>query len=98
MREIAVGEAEIGDIVAEPVVNKDGRTLLPKGAKLSAAVLSRLVGWGVSRLRVEREGSETESDRSSSLHEALEHRFSEWEGDRLMMAIKEIAAGHLRRT
>ena len=47
MRELAVGQAQVGDIVAEPVVNDEGRVLLPKGAKLSPAVLSRLQGWGV---------------------------------------------------
>ena len=44
MREISVGEASVGDIVAEPVANGQGRVLLPRGAKLSAAVLSRLGG------------------------------------------------------
>ena len=97
MRDIAVGEAEVGDVVAEPVVNDQGRTLLPKGAKLSAAVLSRLVGWGVNRLRIEGADADAEVDQGSSLHEELEHRFAEWEGDQLMMAIKAIAARHLQR-
>ena len=43
MREIAVGQAQVGDIVAEPVVNDQGRVLLPKGAKLSPAVWTY---WG----------------------------------------------------
>jgi hypothetical protein len=47
MRSITAAEARAGDIVAAPVVNDQGRTLLPKGARLSAAVLSRLEGWGV---------------------------------------------------
>ena len=91
----------MGDVVAEPVVNEKGRTLLPKGAKLSAAVLSRLVGWGVNRLRIEGddadEADDAKGDQGSSLHEELEHRFAEWEGDQLMMAIKAIAARHLQQ-
>lgn len=41
MREISVGEANVGDVVAEPVANDQG-LVLPSGSKLSAAVLSRL--------------------------------------------------------
>ena len=98
MREIAVGQAEVGDIVAEPVVNDQGRVLLPKGAKLSPAVLSRLQGWGVSQLQVEgdeADGEEQEDD--DALIEALEHRFSEWEQDELMLEIKRVARTHLSR-
>jgi hypothetical protein len=48
MREISVEEAQAGDIVAAPVQDENGRVLLPAGAKLSPAVLSRLKGWGWS--------------------------------------------------
>ena len=47
MRTVTAAEARAGDIVADPVVNDQGRTLLPKGTRLSAEVLSRLEGWGV---------------------------------------------------
>lgn len=99
MRDLDVGQAEVGDVVAEPVVNEQGRVLLPKGAKLSPAVLSRLRGWGVERLQVE--GEETadadEGAVDDSLLDALEHRFSDWEEDDLMMEIKRVARTHLSR-
>lgn len=97
MRQIAVGQAEVGDIVAEPVVNDQGRVLLPKGAKLSPAVLSRLQGWGVSQLHIEgddAEGVDGLPD-DDGLIEALEHRFSDWEDDELMLEIKRVARTHL---
>ena len=101
MREIAVGEAQVGDIIVEPIVNDKGRVLLPPGARLSAAVLSRLQGWGVHRLKVE--GEEPEGDSADegeaadeSREQALELRFAHWEDDELMMAIKQIARQHLR--
>ena len=98
MREIAVGQAEVGDVVAEPVVNEQGRVLLPKGAKLSPAVLSRLQGWGISQLQVEGDDAADEDDGdTSALIEALEHRFAEWEGDELMLEIKRVARTHLNR-
>lgn len=55
MRQIPVEEARAGDIVAEPVQDENGRVLLPAGAKLSPAVLSRLKGWGVFTLTLEGE-------------------------------------------
>lgn len=99
MRDIAVGEAQVGDVVAEPVANSQGRVLLPKGARLSAAVLSRLAGWGVARLLVEGEEPEevAAEEAATQAAEELDHRFSEWEGDDLMMAIKQVAHQHLNR-
>ena len=101
MRDIAVGEAQVGDVVVEAIVNDKGRVLLPPGARLSAAVLSRLQGWGVNRLKVEGEESEAdaadeEEAADGSREQALELRFADWEDDELMMAIKQIAHGHLR--
>ena len=102
MRTVTAAEARAGDIVADPVVNDQGRTLLPKGTRLSATVLSRLEGWGVHELYVEGEDDTpviedgavvTEAD--ADLLSALEHRFSEWEGDATMMSIKDIARRHL---
>ena len=80
-------------------------SLLPKGARLSAAVVSRLAGWGVAELFVEGEGEAPEFDilvegaeasaESSSLLAGLEERFAEWESDATMMRIKAIARRHL---
>ena len=102
MRTITVAEGRAGDIVADPVVNDQGRTLLPKGARLSAAVLSRLEGWGVHELCVEGdddtlvgEDEATAAEPDGDLLAALDHRFSEWAGDATMMSIKDIARRHL---
>ena len=96
MRQISVDEAQVGDVIASPVENDQGRVLLPNGAKLSAAVLSRLKGWGVETLTVEgedaAEGGETQGE---ELVEALEQRFAGLEDDSLMMQITQIARSHL---
>ena len=98
MREISVGEANVGDVVAEPVTNEQGRVLLPKGSRLSAAVLSRLGGWGVTHLRIEGEDqTDAPGDEPVDLLAQLDHRFAPWQGDELMMAIKDTAARHLQR-
>jgi len=52
MRQISVEEAQVGDIIAEPIEDQNGRVLLPAGAKLSPAVLARLKGWGIFTLHI----------------------------------------------
>lgn len=96
MRQIEVTEAQVGDIIAGPVINDEGRVLLPKGAKLSPAVLSRLAGWGVQTIQIEGEDVETRADETGATDAAdLDQRFSAWEEDELMMAIKQVARRHL---
>lgn len=97
MRRISVKEAAVGDALAAPLLDPQGRTLLPKGARLSPAVLSRLQGWGVFELVVEGRGAWTSEKSAAQLLGELEHRFAEWGENRLMMQIKEIARKHLDR-
>ena len=96
MRHIPVGEAQVGDRIAEAIYNENGRVLLPVGTRLSEAVLSRLNGWGVDRVAVQ--GQEDLSDEETSfLLDVLEHRFAGHEENPLMMRIKDAARGHLSR-
>ncbi len=97
MRRIRVQEAKVGDVLAAPVTDKQGRTLLPKGAKLSPAVLSRLQGWGVFELSLEGQGAWTSEKSTAELLADLEHRFADWQDQPLMRRIEEIASSHLRR-
>ena len=96
MRHIPVGEAQVGDRIAEAIYNENGRVLLPVGACLSEAVLSRLNGWGVDRITVQGE-EDPSGERTNSMLDALEHRFAGHEEDPLMMRIKDAALGHLSR-
>ncbi len=96
MRHIPVGEAQVGDRIAEAIYNENGRVLLPVGARLSEAVLSRLNGWGVDRVAVQSE-EDPADEGTNSLLDALEHRFAGHEEDPLMMRIKDAALGHLSR-
>ena len=95
MRQIPVEDASVGDTIAAPIHDGQGRVLLPKGARLSSAVLSRLRGWGVNSISIE--GAETGGSGKSpaELLEELDHRFAEVEDDALMAQIKDIARGHL---
>lgn len=95
MRQISVEEAQVGDVLAAPLENAQGRVLLPKGAKLSAAVLSRLTGWGVSGLEVEGEDPDAPAVSDTERLEVFERRFADCMDDPLMLQIKEIAHRHL---
>ena len=94
MRTIKVEEAQVGDVLAEPLVNPNGQILLPKGAKLSPAVISRFRSWNVEVLEVEGDDP-SEQDREERV-KALETRFEQVVDDPLMAQIKEIALAHLR--
>ncbi len=100
MRQIDVAQAQVGDVIAAPLINDEGRVLLPKGAKLSPAVLSRLAGWGVQSIQLEGDDPGAESDDAvvtgGSGTDEIEHRFAEWGTDDLMMAIKQIALRHAK--
>ena len=86
----------MGDRIAQAIYNENGRVLLPVGARLSEAVLSRLNGWGVDRVTVQGE-EDPSGESTNSLLDALEHRFAGHEEDPLMMRIKDAALGHLSR-
>lgn len=97
MRRIRVQEAKVGEVLAAPVINRQGRTLLPKGARLSPAVLSRLQGWGVFEVQVEGQGNWTSEKSSAQLLADLQRRFADWQDQPLMRQIEEIARRHLGR-
>jgi len=94
MRRVPVEEATVGDVLAEPLTNEKGQVLLPKGSKLSAAVLARCRGWGVETVCLE--GEDAEAAGVQQLLDDLEFRFAEFEDDELMQQIKQIARTHLR--
>ena len=95
MRQIPVEEASVGDTIAAPLHDGQGRTLLPKGARLPSAVLSRLKGWGVNTITIEGEETDNSGKSPAELLEELDYRFADVEDDPLMAQIKDIARGHL---
>lgn len=94
--QIPAEEAQVGDRVAAPVRDESGRVLLPVGARLSPAVLSRLGGWGVREIAVERDGA-TGGKSAEDIIGELEHRFADHQDDALMMRIKAVAHRHIDR-
>ena len=97
MQTISVDQAKIGDILAEPLLNGEGKVLLPKGARLSPAVVSRMQSWGITSLAVAGSESGEQDGPAAERLEQLERRFAGLEDDSLMMYIKETAKKHLSR-
>jgi hypothetical protein len=97
MRKIPAAEAKVGDVIAAPVTDGQGRVLLPKGARLSAAVLSRLAGWGVRELAVEGDDPAAPGKSAAEMVDELEHRFADWQDDPLMMDLRDVVRRHLFR-
>ncbi len=95
MRQIPVEEASVGDTIAAPLHDGEGRVLLPKGARLSSAVLGRLKGWGVNTIAIEGGDLDGSGKSPAELLEELDHRFADVEDDPLMVQIKDVARRHL---
>ena len=96
MRRIYLSEAAPGDVVAEPVVNERGMVILPKGAELTAPVISRLQKMNVTDIVVE--GDDPNAPPPKSLEELLQDLDDRFEGldqNPVMMQIKAIARDHL---
>lgn len=53
MKRISVKEAEPGMVLARPIVDKQGRTIVNQGATLTQLYISRLEKWGVEELYIE---------------------------------------------
>lgn len=66
---VAVDNANEGMILAEPVVNSMGQTLLPSGVELKSSHIRILKTWNVRTLTIKNEDSEEEVEVSSELLE-----------------------------
>ncbi|MEW6751859.1 MAG: hypothetical protein AB1505_12915 [Candidatus Latescibacterota bacterium] len=93
MRRAPIADLQVGDVLSEPLCDAQGRSLLPRGARLTAAVIARLPGWGVTEVGIE--GDEPDAARTAHLRQDLEERFAGLEDDPLMARIKEVARRHL---
>jgi len=56
MKQIAVGEAEAGMVLGQPIIDSKGRTIVKAGARLTQLYISRLDRWGVKELWIEEKG------------------------------------------
>ena len=53
MKRVSVEEAKPGMILARPIIDQQGRTIVNRGAGLTQLYISRLAKWGVTELHIE---------------------------------------------
>jgi hypothetical protein len=58
MKQISVEQARPGMILARPINDRQGRTIVKQGASLTQLYISRLAKWGIAELWVIEEGDE----------------------------------------
>lgn len=105
MRKIPVAAVADGMVLARPVEDRLGRTLLAKGDALFSHDRGKLTSWGIAEVVVEGEADgEQELDRlrvagaaSEEIALSLERRFAAFgESHLVMTGLKLLALKHLR--
>lgn len=100
MKELRVGEAKPGMVLAKPVLDRMGRILLQRGEELTQPIIDRLQNWGVPVLSIEtvdpKEGASSrdplsESQIMAAIETRLDHQFERHSGQTRMQALKDAA-------
>jgi hypothetical protein len=102
MQNIPLTLAKAGMVVAKEIKASEdpaGMTICGKGVKLTDSLINRLEQMGIQSVNVE--GHPVKMEGESSVEEmlaALEHRFRRAGDDPLMLMIKDIYKGQIRRS
>ncbi len=100
MKELRVGDARPGMVLAKPVLDRMGRILLQRGEELTQPIIDRLDAWGIATLGIEtteaKEGGSahdplSESQILAAIESRLDHQFERHGDLRRMKALKESA-------
>ena len=87
MKRVVIEELTTGMILAKPVTNNAGLVVLPVGAELDEATLSRLQRLGLTSVYVEGEAGDASGKTLDELEAELDHRL-----------LREAIRLHLRTT
>ncbi|GAB1721604.1 MAG: hypothetical protein GDA65_02580 [Nitrospira sp. CR1.1] len=98
MKRVVIEELTPGMILAKPVTNSTGLVVLPLGAELDEATLSRLQRLGLTSLYVEGDAGDASGKTLAELEAELEHRFRRVIDDPLQYQLREAIRLQLRTT
>jgi hypothetical protein len=102
MQNIPLTLAKAGMVVAKEINATDdpaSMTICGRGIKLTASLIGRLEQMGIQSVTVEGHPVKIEGEASvEEMLAALERRFRRVENDPLMMTIKEVYKGQIRRS
>jgi len=98
MKRVVIEELTAGMILAKPVTNNTGLVVLPLGAELDEATLSRLQRLGLTSLYVEGDAGDASGKTLAELEAELDHRFRRVIDDPIQYQIREAIRAQLRTT
>ena len=98
MKRVVTEELTVGMILAKPVTNSTGMVVLPVGAELDEATLSRLQRLGLISVFVEGDAGDASGKTLVELEAELEHRFRRVVDDPIQYQIREAIRLQLRAT
>lgn len=58
---IDTSEAKVGMILAEPIMDKQGRVIISEGSRLTPVLVKRLSRWGVEEIFIDADADEKDS-------------------------------------
>lgn len=96
MKRVVIEELTPGMILAKPVTNNTGLVVLPAGAELDEATLSRLQRLGLASVYIEGEAGDASGKTLAELEAELEHRFRRVITDPIQHQLREAIRLQLR--
>lgn len=88
MPRISLSEARPGQRIARPVANGNGVTLVQAGTVLTASLIERLHGFGVTAVILAGEAGPARTP--AEVVAEMDARFAGHEGDPLMMSLRQL--------
>lgn len=96
MKRVPLDEAEPGMVLAKPVTNQTGVTVLPAGTELDQELLKRLDRMNLTAVYVEGAASAAEAKSPADLEQDLNQRFRKVAGDPTQVMIREAVRRHVQ--
>lgn len=95
MKRVPLDEAEPGMVLAKPVTNQTGVTVLPAGTELDQDLLTRLDRMNLSAVYVEGAAGADADKSPAELEQELDRRFRKVAGDPSQVMIREAVRRHI---
>nr|MBI3612903.1 hypothetical protein [Nitrospirota bacterium] len=95
MKRVPLDEAAPGMVLAKPVINQTGVTVLPAGTELDQDLLKRLDRMNLNAVYVEGAGGAAAAKSPADLEQELHQRFRQVAGDPTQVMIREAVRRHL---
>ncbi|MFM8541162.1 MAG: hypothetical protein ACKOBZ_06780 [Nitrospira sp.] len=95
MKRVPLDAAEPGMVLAKPVTNQTGVTVLPAGTELDQDLLKRLDRMNLNAVYVEGVASAAGDKSPAEVEQEMERRFRKVAGDPTQVMIREAVRRHL---